>query len=59
MKLRSLEDVVVIAAGRTLWTRRERPTKGGGDPGLIRQILDLDDSTVHFSLAYGVLFDLY
>lgn len=34
---------------------RERAAKGGGDPGLVGQIIYLDDSAFHRVFAYGVL----
>ncbi len=48
---------IVIAAGRRHRTSRERAAKRGSDPGLVGQILNLDDSTVHGNCACGVLFN--
>ncbi len=41
------KEIVVALAGCRLRPRRERPAKGGGDPGLIGQIFNLDNSTIH------------
>jgi hypothetical protein len=50
------EIVIRIGALRRHGARRERPAKGGGDPGLIGQIFNLDDPTFHGSFACGALF---
>lgn len=49
------EIVIRVAALRRHGPCRKRPAKGGGDPGRIGQILNLDDSTFHGSFACGVL----
>lgn len=51
------EIALFVVALRTHWPFRERTAKCGGDPGLVGQILNLDNSTFHGNLAGGVLFD--
>ncbi|MES2902745.1 MAG: hypothetical protein V4696_01025 [Pseudomonadota bacterium] len=52
------EIIILVGAWLTHRPIRERTAKCGGDPGLVVQILNLDDSTFHWDFACGVLFDL-
>ncbi len=51
------EIVFFVVAWRTHRPFRERTAKCGGNPGLVGQILNLDNSTFHWDLAGGILFD--
>lgn len=48
------KGIAIIEADRRRPVRK-RTAKGGGNPGLVRQILDLDESSFHRVLAFAAL----
>ncbi len=54
----SLEAVIIVGAHRlAIEPRLERPAKGGGNPGLIGDIINLDDLAVHGRDAFDFRFE--